>query len=220
VRVPAPHDVGTECLDVGDVRACFSEGAPGSSGGVVPVPRPQAPRGAERGFRCFGAGLERACVERGLAADAFVCDEARCVQRHPRLPDDGEWECADLDGVVICRGGEPAAGTVAGPPDVGWVCGARRGEPAERICLDFSPERPRFEPWSCRFDYAPGAPLRSCTRGGAGPLWRPCGAGCPFGSVCAAGRCLPQAPHPDCWSSKDCAAGSLCAYGSCRRPPG
>lgn len=210
VASPAPADVGERCADVADVRACWTEGE-----AVKRVPRP----GDEALQRCSGAGSARKCEERRHAADAFSCSKELCTQRHPRMPDDGEWECADLDGVVVCRGWAEAAGVVPGKADPAWFCGPRSGFASERICVDLAPDRPAGEPWSCRFQFEADAPGRACARGGEGPLGRACGAGCPFGSVCSEDRCLPLEPRPSCWIDKDCAEGQKCAHGSCRKVP-
>ncbi len=214
LAVPAPDDVGRACSDVADTRVCWG---PGPSD-VRRVERARRPA-TDRGLRCAGHGPAQRCEDRRFSADAFACNDAQCTQRHPRMPDDGEWECADLDGVVVCRGWAEAAGVVPGPPDLGWHCGPRAGAKSERICVDFAPDRPPHEPWSCRFQYESDAPPRLCTRGGAGPLGRECAGGCPFGSVCVAERCLPLEPQPKCWVDKDCAAGQKCAHGTCREVP-
>lgn len=210
---PAPADVGERCADVADTRVCWVDGE------LRRVERPLPALPTQRGFRCSGSGAARVCEDRRHASDAFACSGELCTQRHPRLPDDGEWECADLDGALVCRGWAEAAGVVAGKPDPGWFCGPRAGQPAERICVDFAPERPAGEPWSCRFQFEAGLPARACTRGGPGPLGRACGAGCPFGSACVLDRCLPLEPKPGCWIDKDCGEGAKCAHGSCRELP-
>lgn len=214
MAVPAPADVGTACSDVADTRVCWGPG-PTDVRRVERAGRAQS----ERGWRCAGQGKDQRCEDRRFASDAFTCNDARCTQRHPRMPDDGEWECADLDGVVVCRGWAQAAGVVKAPPDLGWHCGARAGTEHERVCVDLAPDRPPHEPWNCSFQHeSEGAP-RLCQRGGAGPLGRECAGGCPFGSVCAADRCLPLEPAPGCWIDKDCGAGKKCAHGSCREVP-
>jgi hypothetical protein len=135
-----------------------------------------------------------------------VCAAGSCEQRVPRLPDDGEWECVDLDGVVVCRGGVPAAGVVAGPPDPGWTCGTRRGSggprPAssgpDRICVDLAPELPdgAARGWRCRFTHDHGE-RRLCR---ADPA--------------AAPPAPEPLPPPSCWIDPDCGAGT-CRRGSC-----
>ncbi|MCC6214371.1 MAG: hypothetical protein IT376_05850 [Polyangiaceae bacterium] len=216
---PAPADVGSDCADVGAARACWSEGSPGSVLGVVAVPRPPPPHGAPGDWRCRGAGAERTCAPAAESAGPFECAGDRCTQRFPRLPDDHEWECADVDGVVICRSWSAGAGFVPGRPDSGYRCGAVRGEPEERVCVDFAPDRPPGEPWDCSFGNEPGTPSRTCVRGGREPLGRRCGSACPFGAVCAGDRCLPLAARPDCWTDRDCAPGARCAFATCREPP-
>lgn len=201
IAAPSPNDVGT-CIDVGESRACYG-------GGVRRVernlPRQRAP---VRGWRCAGQGAARVCEDRAWGSSAFVCSDDACVQRHPRMPDDGEWECADIDGAVICHGGLAAAGTVAGPADEAWLCGARRTHDSDRVCVDFSPDRPaRFQ--DCRFEQG-----RRVCRAGEAKLGRACDS-CPAGSVCTGGHCLPLEPKPECWLTKDCAAG-VCLYGTCR----
>lgn len=210
--IPAGADVGRACADVADQRACWL--GPGASE-VRRVDRAALASGGDRGLRCAGSGSEQRCEDRRFASEPFSCKADFCTQRHPRMPDDGEWECADLDGVVVCRGWSEAAGVVAGPVDPGWHCGGRAGAPSERICVDFAPDRPAGEPWSCRFHHESHAARRSCTRGGPGPLGHACGDGCPFGSVCVLERCLPLEPKPSCWVDKDCGA-AKCAHGSCR----
>ncbi len=125
------------------------------------------------------------------------------------MPDDGEWECADVHGVVVCHGGLAAAGAVPGPADLGWLCGSRRSHPSERVCIDLSPDRPNAE-LSCRFE----AGERVCTARPESRVGAACGV-CPAGSVCADGHCLPLEPKPECWLDRDCGSG-VCLFGSCR----
>ncbi|MBI4956542.1 MAG: hypothetical protein HY908_31285 [Myxococcales bacterium] len=212
---PAPADSGARCADVAAVRVCWDEA--GAALGVVarPLPRYPAP---PAGWRCHGRGRERVCVDRARGGGPFVCEAESCVQRHPRLPDDGEWECADLAGVVVCRGGAPPAGVVAGPPDPGWSCGTRAGH-EDRVCVDPAPDTPRGEGrgWSCAFERERRG-TRVCVRREDAPgLGANCAvaADCPQGARCDLGRCLPRAPAPDCWVDPDCGAGSRCAFGTC-----
>jgi hypothetical protein len=206
--------VGERCADVASVRACWGGF---STHGVIAVERPLPARAALRGWRCSGAGDGRVCEDRAWTSDAFECTPSACTQRHPRLPDDGEWECAEIEGAVICRGGGAAAGVVPGPPDAGFICGARRGKPGERICVDFAPDRPDAPGMNdCRFQYEPGRPARLCHAGKEPALGRTCGQGdCPAGTVCAGARCLPLSPEPSCWIDADC-AGGVCLLGSCQ----
>ena len=205
-------DTGEACADFGEARVCWSPG------GVALVPRPTPARRRASGWRCRGSGEHRACEDRRHGADAFECRGSLCSQAHPRMPDDGEWECADFDGVVVCHRLSDAAGIEPGPKDPAWICGDRRGH-GERVCVDLSPDRPGPEPWQCKFQYEPDVPARVCTAAGLPLFGRACGSGCPFGTQCASGLCLPQRPSADCWLDADCGAGAKCAYGSCRGHP-
>jgi hypothetical protein len=124
----------------------------------------------------------------------FRCAAAVCEQGQPRLPDDGEWECVELDGAVVCRGGVPAAGVVAGPPDPGWRCGVRRGS-SERLCVDDAPELPG-PGWRCRFTHEHGE-RRLCREDASAPPPPP-----------------PPRDPPSCWIDRDCGSGT-CRRGSC-----
>jgi hypothetical protein len=131
-------------------------------------------------------------------ASAFVCEADLCLQRHPRLPDTGEWRCAEREGVVWCAGGEPAAGVVALPKARGYTCGERRKSERgrrERICVDAAPDYPsgRKGEFSCRF-----------TERGA----RECG------RKPTRLRALAGAPEPNCWLDADC-EGARCDRGTC-----
>lgn len=204
---PAPiDDRGARCADVGAVRACWSDGCPG---GVCVTARPEDARAS----RCTGGGKDRRCTRRGRLADAFACTNGSCVQRHPRLPDDGEWTCVDLTGAVLCRGAQPPT-----TPDPGWTCGKRPS--GERVCIDLDPDLPPGGPHRCRFDHIPRD--RRICEPDAPPTPRvgtPCSADatCPEGTRCGAGRCLPPAPEPECWLPEDC-AGAPCRLGRCAGP--
>jgi hypothetical protein len=214
--VPASDDGSAFCADVRDVRVCWEKGAARVRPAELPFPGATVER-----FRCSGGGATRTCVERRRDAPPFRCAGDRCEQPHPRLPDHGEWECADLAGVVSCRGGEPAAGIAPAGPDPSFVCGARRaadGGTNERVCLDYSPDLPD-EPgaYRCHFESKPG-PVRVCLRGNdvhqsgdACDRARPCVSGL----TCAGGRCVPPAPPPVCWLDADCPTGVPCRFGAC-----
>jgi hypothetical protein len=206
---PAANDVGENCHDVFQLRVCWSGDMP------VLVERPLPALPSTLGYRCRGSGQSRVCEDRRHGADPFQIG-ARSTQRHPRMPDDAEWECADLDGVVVCHRGEPAAGIVTGAPDPAFVCGDRRGKKGDRVCVDFAPDRPK-EPASCHFEHRAGEPARVCTAGGRGALTRPCAGGCPFGAACVSDTCLPLAPKPNCWLDQDCGSGERCGFGTCRK---
>ena len=120
------------------------------------------------------------------------------MQRYPRLPDDGEWECADLEGVVVCRSVAAAAGVVAGRPAAGWTCGEGAGPEAggRRICVDATPERPSPESWRCHFAHNPEQ--RVCKRDA--------------NAVVA----TPRADvRPSCWLDVDCGDEKRCRFGAC-----
>src|SRR5687767_884679 len=97
---PADDPPGKRCAEVAGVRVCWPPpGASAAGAAIVVGPRPvpgwPAP---EAGWRCVGRGADRTCEDRALRAGPFVCSGQSCVQAQPRLPDDGEWECVDLDG--------------------------------------------------------------------------------------------------------------------------
>ncbi len=204
------------CVDVNDVTACFGAGAPALRTRVVP--RGSAPRA---GWRCEGAPGSRRCEDRARGASRWECQGDRCEQRNARLPDDGQWECVDMDGAVICRGWSPAAAVVPGRPDPGWRCGARASVPLDRICVDFAPDLPEgaARGWRCFYEHS-GGEHRICIRESQTPrLGARCGAGqdaCGPHRACVAGRCLPEAPAPACWLDGDCGPGRRCKDGSCR----
>jgi hypothetical protein len=143
-------------------------------------------------------------------ASKFICRGSLCRQRHVRLPDDGEWRCAEREGLVWCAGGEPAAGVLGVSRERGYVCGRRRGHD-ERVCVDVSP------------DYPP-ASLAAGERRISGPWGRAGEHRCRFvtedglSRECVAERVATRdrgAPGPpDCWLDADCAPGR-CDRGTC-----
>ncbi len=197
------------CAVVGSFRACdggwfdFDE----------PMPRPK------RGSRCEYASERWRCLDRGLGSGPFECDQDACTQRHPRLPDVGEWECAEVDGVAICRGGWPAAGVSTGESDIGWRCGDRRGSD-ERICVDFAPDLPSDDveqprgPWRCFFSHD-GAERRHCVLDTVPKVGGECNSvdDCPKAITCVDGRCMPALDSVSCWVDDDCEG--TCRFGSC-----
>jgi hypothetical protein len=210
----APADGDRVCTDLGAKRVCWRDGK------AALVMR-TLPSGAtpEHGFRCGGSGAARVCEERTRNASAFVCGTQRCLQERPRMPDDGEWECVEISGVVFCRSRTPFAGMQPGPMDLGWMCGARRGgTEGERICVDLDADRPDDESRKhCRFEAHFGAPQRSCTSERTALIGDACTGAqpCPSGSRCELGSCLPAQPDPTCWIDRDCGEGGRCAFGSC-----
>jgi hypothetical protein len=209
-------DRGDTCTDIGSLRACWA----GATAGIVPRLEPKLPPASVMGWRCVGGGAERRCVDRALTAAGFACNGASCEQRHPRMPDDGEWRCTDSGGATVCAGGQPAAGVAPAAAEPGWLCGQRRGStPPERVCVDLSPDFPdgNMDGWRCRTLY--DGPLRRvCDREAPGrTLTAPCDAGrpCVDGSRCVDGRCIPDRPAPSCVLQTDCASGR-CRFGSCQ----
>jgi hypothetical protein len=132
-------------------------------------------------------------------ASSFDCGAEGCIQLHPRLPDSGEWRCAERGQVVWCAGGEPAAGVVSGPADARYRCGRRWSNAgAERVCIDRSPDYPNQQPldYSCRFQQERGI-RRQCLLAQAEP-----------------GKPLPELAVPACWLDRDCRA-QRCDRGTC-----
>jgi len=216
---PAPDvEEHLPCGDVGDLRVCW--GADATSPRVVLRRAPPFAL-SSLGFRVSGSGKDARAVDRARDAPSFVCDGDTCRQANPRLPDDGEWECADFASVVVCHGGLSPAGVPPGGADTGFSCGARRGAhaaPGERVCVDTSPDLPdgAARGYRCRFEAVSG-PSRTCRKDPkARSVTDPCIApsDCETGLLCASGRCLPPRPSPSCWLDRDCDKGT-CRFGSC-----
>jgi len=219
-RYPAPEawTPGQLCTDLGEARVCWRGATPSLVARVVPD-GPAPPQG----WRCGGDGPARACEDRYRNASRFDCGTQRCLQVRPRMPDDGEWECVEISGVVYCHSRGEGAGMQAGPMDLGWLCGPRRrGAPGERVCVDFDADRPSVAhaagDQSCRFEPHFGVARRSCTAARALRVGSPCSvsSACPDGSRCSAGACLPERPDPGCFFDHDCDGAARCVFGSCR----
>jgi hypothetical protein len=163
--------------------------------------------------------VKRATTMAPARGPAFTCIGDHCEQRHPRMPDAGEWQCMDSGGATICMGGTRAAGAAPSAADPRWFCGARRGgEPDTRVCVDLSPDFPdgHAPGWRCRTLYD-GPARRACDRDpDAHTLAETCDARhpCVDGSRCTDGACVPERPAPACWRDEDC-AGGRCRFGSC-----
>ena len=225
---PSPMaDASATCSDVGELRVCW--GVTSAEGGIVVVAR-RAPAvvPSRLGFRCHGAGASRACVDRALGAEEFRCDGARCEERHPRLPDAGEWECADIAGAVFCRGGEPPAGAPPGASDPGFIAASRvvksKASP-ERLAVDWSPDFPEGQArgYRCHFESTRGM-VRVCEKDpSAHSIGDACDRAhpCIEGLVCADTRCVPPHATPTCWLDADCDRGGdqsdqqVCRFGAC-----
>lgn len=212
---PKGGDRDDLCADIGSIRACWT----GAAARIVPRPVPKDTAPSAMGWRCVGTGGARRCVARAATSAAFVCSGSVCEQRHPRMPDDGEWRCSDSGGATVCAGGEPAAGVAPTVVDAGWLCGQRRAVTIpERVCVDFSPDFPdgNVDGWRCRTLYD-GPVRRVCERDAPGrTLTAACDAGrpCVDGSRCIDSRCIPGRPAPACVLQTDCASGR-CRFGSC-----
>ena len=150
---------------------------------------------------------------------AFTCAAIHCEQRHPRMPDAGEWQCMDSAGATLCTGGERAAGVAPSAGAPGWFCGPRRGgDPGTRVCVDLSPDFPdgQAHGWRCRTVYD-GPARRTCDRDpDAHTLAERCDPRhpCVDGARCTDGWCVPERPAPACWQQEDC-PGGRCRFGSC-----
>lgn len=137
-----------------------------------------------------------------VRAGPFGCAGSECRQTQPRLPDTGEWTCAERDGVVWCTGGEPAAGVAPGTPDRGYECGKRWGERAlahERVCIDRHPDYPvgGSDAYACRYEQEQGTARVCQKRAGA------------------RSRSLEKKAVPACWLDSDCRS-TACDRGACR----
>lgn len=205
------------CSDFGAHRVCWAEACPGGVC-VRPRPTPSALQNHALGYRCTGAGAARECAPRAARAPSFQCRRARCSQEQPRVPDDGEWECAELSGVVLCRGGTEPAAVVHVSADPGWLCGSRRrAKGGDRVCLDLDPDLPdKPSVRGCRFEIDGARMRRVCEHTEQPLLGDACSHPdlCPLGSECSHGICLPPRPSPNCWGDADCGLGQ-CRFGTC-----
>lgn len=163
-------------------------------------PSPQSQAAASESA---GGDLKRLLAPR--VASRFQIHDHQARQEHPRLPDTGEWRCAEQGRVVWCAGGEAAAGVVSGPPDHGYRCGPRWGnDNGERVCIDEHPDYPGPSgspngdgQWQqCKFEQERG-------------IVRVCELGAPY-----EGPALPAHVVPACWLDRDCPAGR-CDRGAC-----
>jgi hypothetical protein len=216
--VAAPNsDPDGLCVDLGAHRVCWAAGCPAGLC-LRDRPMPEAIRAWAGDYRCTGSGNTRRCSPRAARAPRFQCRGRRCSQEQPRLPDDGEWECADVAGAVLCRGGSEPAGVAHASADPGWLCGARHhGKNGERVCVDLDPDLPeRTELRSCHFEFDGARMRRVCEPSDHPLLGDACTHPdlCPAGSDCSAGVCIPPHPRPNCWGDADCELGQ-CRFGSC-----
>jgi hypothetical protein len=216
-RVPLKAAQGI-CRDLSQVSACW----PSSGGPPQPVERrvPEFSARSAMGFRCSGQGKQRTCRDRLRDSQEFSCREGSCKQPFARVPDAGEWTCADASGASLCLAGGVAAGVQAArEPEAGFSCGWRTAanEPSQRLCIDFAPDFPDgvAENWNCHYEHD-GEVTRVCKRERSRAIGADCTAGstCPLGSKCLGGRCLPTQLRPTCWLDRDCAS-NQCRLGRC-----
>jgi hypothetical protein len=200
----AEHSGAGTCRDVGAIRVCWSDRGPRR----VPPALPSDVPPADAMWRC-DEDPRRCTLTRRRP---FVCDgSGACRQTYARLPDDADWECADVDGLVVCRDRAMPAGIVPGPREAGWLCGDSR----PHVCIDLVPDRPGAGNYDCRFVHEPVIE-RSCRPRDAATLGGPCRGRCPDGSQCLEGTCVPSAiATPDCWTTADCAGGERCVLARC-----
>jgi hypothetical protein len=178
-------------------------------------------------------------------APPFACAAASCEQRHPRLPDDGEWTCADASGATICVGGERAAGVAPAPGDPRWRCGGRRdGNPGRvpepsreglrsasrasstrggatrdalgtRVCVDAAPDLPDGARAAWRCRFVNEPPVRRVCARDDSGGWR-LGAACDARRPCAAGSPCVEGRCTLPHAPPDCWLDGDCSGGACR----
>jgi hypothetical protein len=218
-RVEAPEDQGALCLDLTSARVCWgSTEQPTRCGAPLCVTsRPTSASVAPAaGYRCAGQASMRRCESRAQHAGPFVCTGTHCVQRLFRRPDNAEWDCVELSGVLLCHELVSAAGIANGPADPGFLCGQRRGH-RERVCVDYAPDPPPLAAWSCSIRQEQGAAARVCHADTKPRIGSGCSAAteCPAGASCASSMCVPARPVPGCWFDLDCGGEGPCRFGSC-----
>ena len=145
------------------LRVCWDGGGPR----VVKRPLPAPRRPARRWAGAASAAARRAPARAARPRHQRSSARGPLPAAHPRMPDDGEWQCTDSAGRDLCMGGERAAGRGAPARRPGWFCGARRGgDPGARasasICRPTFPTA-RAPGWRCRTLYD-GPARRVCDR--------------------------------------------------------
>ena len=222
LSVPAA-DLSATCYDVGGAhdgaRVCRSDAC---KNGVCLVKRttPEIRATTEMGFRCVGSLQERLCFDRRDGVGAFACEQERCVQPYPRVPDASEWWCADAGGAQLCLRRHTASGVRLDRPEAGFLCGERktRGKrTGEMLCIDYAPDFPDGHAghWSCHYQSEPRLE-RVCLRETTRALGAECNADAPCiaGNRCISGHCVPYVDKPNCWLDADCES-RRCRLGAC-----
>ena len=177
--------------------------------------------------RCGSAGTARAraSLKRAPPAPArgpaFTCAADHCEQRHPRMPDAGEWQCMDSAGATICMGGERARPAWRPRPPT-HAGSAVRAAAASRARASASICRPTF-PMAARADGVAARcttdrPRRACDRDpGAHTLAETCDARTPVRRRQPLRRRLvrPGTARARVLAATDDCAGGRCRFGSC-----
>jgi hypothetical protein len=216
----ADGDKTDSCADLTELRVCWDAARKSCSEGICVSPLPVPNRAPSAlGWRCTGGGRGRTCVDRRRGVGAFTREGALWVQRHPRMPDDGEWSCSEMGGAVVCAGGDAPAGVPINVADAAWFCGPRRGAGGARVCVDLAPDFPDgvARSWRCGYASDRGG-ARTCERDPhAHQVGDACSSSAPCldGVRCVEGRCVPDRPEPSCAFDRDCESG-VCRLGSCR----
>jgi hypothetical protein len=164
----------------------------------------QAQKSRPHAATSASSGLTRLLAPRVASRFQVRSSDGKLRQAQPRLPDTGEWRCAEQGRVVWCAGGEAAAGIVSGPPDRRYRCGPRWGSEGERVCIDQHPDYPGPS----------GSPdgdgqLQQCKFEQEQSIARVCEPGAAY-----QGPALPAHALPACWLDRDCPSGH-CERGAC-----
>lgn len=229
-REPAPW----KCRDVAGGRMCTAPRSATATLGPrytcrvsgelrVCVDRaPARPDARARYWRCWVERDRRTCRARGSTHGPWLRDPgggpAVWSQRRYALPDEDEWECAEIKGISYCRTTGAAAGVARRAPLPFWICGD--GPEGRRICTDPDPDRPADVQASlaCHFDHSPPR-RRWCETKTMDDGACRADADCGGGALCIESRCAPLVSELRCYFDRDCGegAGQTCRWGECLR---